>query len=110
VPFDEIDIWKDRVAYFVWNDPSPSWSLDIVVEPTSYSFEFWNRKDPKGTKGLAKAMLQKMGCLNEHTFGSGRFTKKNNFAFPSQEEKLFDHISTFKKKLESVVGGLNQAL
>ncbi len=101
-PFHSIDNSKDDDAYFtglIWKNAHLG--VDIAVEQESYSFQFWDRNDREGMKGQAKAMLQKMGCLDEYTPNNGSFSKK--FAFPSQEEDLIKHITAFKKKLDGVM-------
>jgi PD-(D/E)XK nuclease superfamily len=101
-PFRQINNWKDSDAYFmgvIWKDAHLG--IDINVEPELYLFQFWDREDRPGTKGHAKAILEKMGCLNEYTFKDGSFFKK--FAFPSQEDDLIKHITVFKNKLAEVI-------
>ena len=101
-PFGQINNYQDCDAYFInliWKDAHLG--LDICVYPESYSFQFWDRNDKEGTKGHAKAILHKMGCLEEYTPKAGEFCKE--FAFPSQEEALIKHITAFKKKLGEVV-------
>ncbi len=103
-PFGQINNYKDYDAYFtnlIWKDAHLG--LDICVYPELYSLEFWDRNDREGTKRQAKAMLQKMGCLDEYTYKDGLFIKE--FAFPSQEEDLIEHITAFKKKLSEIVLG-----
>jgi hypothetical protein len=103
-PFGQINNYKDYDAYFtnlIWKDAHLG--LDICVYPESYSLEFWDRNDREGTKRQAKAMLQKMGCLDDYTYKDGLFIKE--FAFPSQEEDLIEHITAFKKKLSEIVLG-----
>lgn len=101
-PFKKISNYNNYDAYFtnlMWNDAHLG--LDIVVEPESYSFQFWDRNDPEGAKSQAKAMLQKMGCLGEYTSKQGKFTRE--FGFPSQEADLIQHIRDFKEKLATKV-------
>jgi hypothetical protein len=101
-PFQRIQNYHNDDAYFtglLWEDAHLG--IDIWVEAESYSFQFWERPDSKVANGQAKAMLQKMGCLNEYHFSEGKFTKK--FAFPSQEEDLIQHIRGFKEKLRKQV-------
>ena len=110
-PFDKIRITAGRDdAYFegrIWKDANLG--LDIVVGQKSYSFRFWDKEDDsKGSKGHAKALLQKMDCLNDYTPyaapNTGWFCKE--FAFPSEEKDLIKHITDFKKKLaETVASG-----
>jgi hypothetical protein len=100
-PFRSIANYKDYDAYFtgvIWKDAHLG--LDILVGPELYSFQFWDRNDREGAKGQAKAILQKMGCLDEYNCRDGLFIKE--FAFPSQEENLTEHITAFKKKLGEV--------
>jgi hypothetical protein len=101
-PFSQINNYKDFDAYFtglMWK--GAHLGLDICVYPESYLFEFWDRNDREGAKGQARAILQKMGCLNEYTLNEGLFTKK--FVFPSQEEDLIQHITAFKNKLREAI-------
>ncbi len=101
-PFQKIANYTNSDAYFTnlfWNDAHLG--LDIVVEPESYLFMFWDRNDPEGAKGQAKAMLKKMGCLDEYAPDGGRFYQR--FAFPSQEDDLIKHITDFKMDLTKVV-------
>ena len=102
-PFCKIENYNNcdaKFSNFRWNDAS--FGLDIGVESESYSFQFWDTNDREGTKGQAKAMLQKMDRLNEYAAktspaDAGVFCKE--FEFPSQEEDLFRYITDFKKKL-----------
>ena len=101
-PFRSIANYKDCDAYFtglIWKNAHLG--LDIGVEPESYSFQFWDRNDREGTKGQAKAILKTMGCLDDYTSKDGMLCKE--FAFPSQEEDLIQHITAFKKKLSGVL-------
>jgi len=94
--------YKDADACFtglIWK--GADLGLDIMVQPESYSFQFWDRNDGEGMKGQVKAILKKRGCSDEYTPIEGRFCK--DFAFPSQEENLVKHITAFKKKLGEVV-------
>ena len=102
-PFRSIANYKDCDAYFtglIWKNAHLG--LDIGVEPESYSFQFWDRNDREGVKGQAKAILKTMGCLDDYTSKDGMLCKE--FAFPSQEEDLIQHITAFKKKLGGVLG------
>ena len=72
--------------------------MDVIASQKSYSILFWDRNDAVGVKGNARRLLEKMGCLEEYKFG-GRFTKKVEFIFPSQESELIEYIANFKKKL-----------
>ncbi|HXP59786.1 MAG TPA: hypothetical protein VN829_04795, partial [Dongiaceae bacterium] len=101
-PFQNIGNYKDYDVYFM--NPSGKgahFGLDIWVEPESYSFEFWDRKDPEAAKGQAEAMLKRIGCLEQYTPKGRGFHK--DFAFPSQEGDLIKHISTFKRKLDKAI-------
>jgi hypothetical protein len=75
--------------------------MSVWAEEKSYLIVFVDRNDREGAKGQAKAMLHKMGCLDEYFSKDGGFRKM--FAFPSQGEDLITHISDFKKKLAEVV-------
>ena len=101
-PFRYVNNWKDFDVYFTdlsWKDAHLG--IDIIVEPEWYTFQFWERPDSKVKNGQAKAILRKMGCLDEYTLTGDRFCKI--FAFPSEEEDLIKHITDFKKKLGEVV-------
>jgi len=103
-PFRSINNYKDCDAYFTGlNWKAAHLALDIMVEPESYRFQFWDRNDREGLKGQAKAILNKMGCFDEYTPIDGMYCK--DFAFPSQEEDLIKHITAFKKQLGKVVLG-----
>jgi hypothetical protein len=75
--------------------------MSVWVEDDVYWFFFLDRNDREGSKGRAKAMLQKMGCLDEYTYKDGHFGK--GFQFPSQDNDLIEHIRAFKEKLGKVV-------
>lgn len=103
-PFRSIANYKDCDAYFtglIWKNAHLG--LDIGVEPESYSFQFWDRNDREGIKGQATAILEKMGCLDDYTPNPNSGMLCKEFAFPSQEEDLIQHITTFKKKLGEVL-------
>lgn len=104
-PFHKISNYANNDASFtglIWKDAHLG--LDIVVSLESYSLTFGDRDDSTGTKGHAKSILQKLGCLNEYEDNSdGKFRKKKTFAFPSEEEDLIQHITDFKKKLGEVI-------
>ncbi len=80
-------------------------AVDIYVEPECYRFQVFDRnfegKGKNPAKNPAKVMLQKMTCLDEYKPASDRFERV--FRFPSEEEKLFEHIRAFKKRLGQVI-------
>jgi hypothetical protein len=103
-PFTKIAVAGNNDTYFegcIWN--GANFGLDIGVEPESYFFQFWDKEDRPGANGKAKAMLNKMGCLNNYDPlpppNEGVFCK--SFIFPSEEESLITHIMDFKKNLSA---------
>ncbi len=100
-PFTKIANCDDENAYFSGLEVGPAhYGIDVVAETEGYIFQFWDRNDENGTNGLAKKMLKSMNCLNEYTCEGGLFKKQ--FAFPSQEAQLFEHVKEFKQKLVDV--------
>jgi len=105
-PFDRIANYQGYDAYFTglyWKDAHLG--IDIVVTPESYNLQFWDRKDRPGTKGHAKVILQKMGCLPEFVILEGLYTKV--FSFPSQEEGIIAYVTTFKQQLATAITSQN---
>ncbi|MDE3068193.1 MAG: hypothetical protein KGJ60_11660, partial [Verrucomicrobiota bacterium] len=108
-PFEKLWVWKNVAVFddLKWN--GAHFALDVAVEPESYSFVFFDRNDDEGVNGQvkAKAVLQKMGSLNEYRIGQcKRFNK--GFEFPSRENDLIDHIKTFKSKLADIVAAVKR--
>ena len=106
-PFGKIGNYNNYDAYFTglfWKEAHLG--LDVWVLPESYALTFWDRNDDLGKKGYARTVIEKMGCLDEFKF-DGKFTKKVEFAFPSQEAKLIDYISGFKRKLSEAIVGMD---
>ena len=106
-PFGKIANYNNYDAYFTglfWKEAHLG--LDVWVLPESYALTFWDRNDDLGKKGYARTVIEKMGCLDEFKF-DGKFTKKVEFAFPSQEAKLIDYISGFKRKLSEAIVGMD---
>ena len=102
-PFHKVDNWKNGDAYFMglmWQ--GAHLGLDIRVESDKYSFEFWDRDNRQGTKGVAKSALKQMGRLAEYVVVEGGVFVKG-FAFPSQHEDLINHIKSFKRDLQTLV-------
>ena len=74
--------------------------VDIGLEPDSYVFQFCDRTDKNGAKGLAKQILERMGCVHDYQYRNGQFIKP--FQFPAGQNELIEHIKTFKTKLSKV--------
>ena len=94
--------WKDEYACFTnLYRGKAHFGIDLLVEPDSYVFQFFERDDKRHAKDLAESMLRKMKCLNDYVCIKDRFIKK--FTFPSQENELVKHIQAFNKKLAEVI-------
>ena len=101
-PFHRISNWKDADAYFTdcfWREAHLG--IDVIVEPESYVFQFWDRNDDNGQGVHAEEILQRMGNLAHYVRDDGKFSK--TFAFPSEEEELINHIVDFKRQLSTIV-------
>lgn len=72
--------------------------IDLIVQLESDRFQFWDRDDREGVNGHARLLLQEMNCLEEYRVTGGMFTKE--FAFPSQQQALIEHIVAFKNQMQ----------
>ena len=82
----------------------------VWVHEDTYLFEFQHHNREKEVKGQAEVILREMGVLEEYTFYEhGRFNKTKTFAFPSEEQALIDHISTFKRRLSETLEALSRS-
>ena len=98
-PFHKLFVYQNGAIFQNAVFGEASLDVGIWVEEEIYWFLFTDKNDPEGVKGRPKAMLQKMGCLDDYTLKKGgQFWK--GFEFPSQDEVLFKHIADFKKKLK----------
>ena len=101
-PFKAIANYQDRDAYFTgvsWDEAHLG--LDVFVEADCYRLAFWDRNDRDGLKGLAKAMLTRMGAANEFEPIGGLYQKE--LRFPAQEGDLIPAIKSFKERLASAL-------
>ena len=101
-PFNAVANYKDSDAYFTgvfWD--GAHLGLDVIVEADCYRLQFWDRNDRDGLKGLAKAMLTRMGATNEFAPNGGLYQKE--LRFPAQEGDLISEIKSFKDHLASAL-------
>lgn len=101
-PFHKIANWANNDAYFTncfWGDAHLG--IDVGVEPDSYTFSFWDRNDEDGKKKHAQSALEKMKCIDQYRAEGGEFKKV--FAFPAEENELYQHIRSFKTRLSKVM-------
>jgi hypothetical protein len=88
---------------FACTDPSvpdPNLAVEVWALSEMYLFQFRDMNAPEGSKGKAEEILEKMGLLDEYSFcGNGKFQRTKTFAFPSEEQTLYDYISDFNAKL-----------
>ena len=104
-PFQNLWIYKGKegtAAVFddlQWN--KSHLVVDVYVEPERYRLDVYDRNFKGEGKNPALVILQKKSCLDEYKPRDNGFVRV--FRFPSQEEKLFEHIRAFKKRLRQVI-------
>jgi len=102
-PFRNIGNYKNWDAYFCdcfWGEAHLG--IDIVMNPDSSLFLFWDRRhiseQPK--EDSAKLALEKMGIFGEFSLNEdGIKYRREAFAFPVMEKELYSYIVEFKRKL-----------
>jgi hypothetical protein len=101
-PFKNVANHQGWDAYFtgvLWN--GAHLGLDVWVEADCYRLQFWDRDDRDGSKGLAKAMVMRMGAANEFKQNGGLYQKE--LRFPAHEGDLIPEIKSFKERLASAL-------
>jgi hypothetical protein len=109
-PFQKLLV-RDGLAVFQ-RFQDPGLTLAVYAVPESYGFSVWDEQsqDQEVARGHAEVILKEMGVFDEYRLNEySQFTTIRTFEFPSEEEILYEHISTFKRRLREAIKSVSRS-